>query len=152
MSGRLFFVELPFDSTVESLQQRIQQMEGIPVDEQRLTVGLRRLVARVDLNCDDMLPLSAYGVVDGSTVSLVRAEDYRCEPVVMVGGRPSKFPWSCCGETPVHSILDSYRVFYRVPSTVALHVELAGDRLLSDRVLADYGILDGTVLHVVEGR
>lgn len=63
LTGKTITVDVNEDDTVETLKQRINEKEGIPVDQQRLIFGGKQI--------ESERTLSDYGVTNGATMHLV---------------------------------------------------------------------------------
>ncbi len=63
LTGKTITVDVNEDDTVETLKQRINEKEGIPVDQQRLIFGGKQI--------SEERTMSDYGVTNGATMHLV---------------------------------------------------------------------------------
>lgn len=63
LTGKTITVDVNEDDTVETLKQRINEKEGIPVDQQRLIYSGKQI--------SEERTMSDYGVTNGATMHLV---------------------------------------------------------------------------------
>ncbi|CAI9116695.1 OLC1v1017919C1 [Oldenlandia corymbosa var. corymbosa] len=70
LTGRLFYVEIKEDATVEDLKREIGFQEHLPLDRLILLVDHDRVNGCSNLMTEDEIALQDYGVKDGSHVYL----------------------------------------------------------------------------------